>query len=43
MRERIQSIEKKFGVKLEYSSDKKMYESLKKARVPSLVKLLRFT
>lgn len=37
----IQTIEKKFKVKLGYSSDKQMYKSLKENGVPSLAKLLK--
>lgn len=41
MKKLINKIEKKYGVKLEYNSDKELYSQLEKDGLPSLSKLLK--
>ncbi len=37
----VKTLQKKYGFNLSYSSDKKMYDAIKKSGFPSLSKLLK--
>jgi len=43
MNKLVKKIERKFKVKLNFKSDKEMFDDCKKSGVPSLAKLLKMT